>query len=102
VQAPPTGWGVEHALNAWGSYWRDSYFTRSKAFHNIKECQYIDNSNLTVCGTRSEKFVNYDPPSDACSDSCLVTVLGLTTRVWLTGVTLASIIPTDHGDGLCK
>jgi len=74
VQAPFTGWGLDHALNAWGSYWRNTYFSQSKAFHNIKECRHIDNSNSTVCGTSSEEFVNYDPLSDTCPDLCLGTV----------------------------
>ncbi|KAL6309641.1 peptidase S28 [Sparassis latifolia] len=26
VNAPAQGWGLEHALNAWGTYWADTYY----------------------------------------------------------------------------
>jgi len=27
VNAPETGWGLEHAINAWGSFWNNTYYT---------------------------------------------------------------------------
>ena len=40
VQAPATGWGLNHALGAWSSYWRNFYFAQSKVFQNIKVSTY--------------------------------------------------------------
>ena len=28
--AGANGWGLEHALNAWGAYWKDTYYALSE------------------------------------------------------------------------
>ena len=28
--APASGWGLDHALTAWGSYWKDVYYQEGK------------------------------------------------------------------------
>lgn len=63
VSAPASGWGLDHALDAWGSYWRDFYLASSKAIYNIKECQHIDSFDLTVCGDLDAEFVDLRPAS---------------------------------------
>ena len=32
VSAPAEGWGLEHALDAWGFYWRTRYYSQRKSF----------------------------------------------------------------------
>ena len=29
VSAPAQGWGLDHALQAWGSYWTSTFYTQS-------------------------------------------------------------------------
>lgn len=29
VTAPATGWGLDHALQAWGNYWKSTFYTDS-------------------------------------------------------------------------
>ena len=31
VNAGPGGWGLEHALNAWGTYWATTYYALSES-----------------------------------------------------------------------
>lgn len=37
--AGPNGWGLDHALAAWGSYWNATYYKRRK--FDIIECSFI-------------------------------------------------------------
>lgn len=30
VSAGPSGWGLDNALQAWGNYWKSSYYQQSK------------------------------------------------------------------------
>ena len=30
VSAPASGWGLDHALQAWGNYWTTTYYSLSK------------------------------------------------------------------------
>ena len=30
VNAPASGWGLDYALQAWGSYWTSTYYKQSK------------------------------------------------------------------------
>ena len=30
VNAPVNGWGLENAINSWGSFWNATYYTDSK------------------------------------------------------------------------
>lgn len=30
VSAPATGWGLENAIDAWGSFWNDTYYANGK------------------------------------------------------------------------
>jgi len=30
VSAPATGWGLEHAIHSWGSFWNNTYYAHSK------------------------------------------------------------------------
>ncbi|KAF8806322.1 hypothetical protein BYT27DRAFT_6649057 [Phlegmacium glaucopus] len=46
VQAPSTGWGLDHALNAWGSYWRDFYFTHICGTSSEDDCIGTYNTSL--------------------------------------------------------
>lgn len=32
VSAGPNGWGVDHALAAWGKFWNTTYYSESKVF----------------------------------------------------------------------
>ena len=33
VSASASGWGLDHALQAWGNYWTTTYFSGRKCFH---------------------------------------------------------------------
>lgn len=35
VSAPATGWGLDHALEAWGSYWTSTYLKSSKCVSDV-------------------------------------------------------------------
>ena len=35
ANAPPTGWGLEHAINAWGSFWKDIYYFYGKSLGEV-------------------------------------------------------------------
>ena len=39
VSAPASGWGVDHALAAWGSYWRSTYLALREL--EIYELEYL-------------------------------------------------------------
>ena len=32
VSAGSDGWGLDHALSAWGAYWKSSYYAESMSF----------------------------------------------------------------------
>jgi len=34
-QAPVSGWGLDHALAAWGAYWRNFYLSGCKFYSNV-------------------------------------------------------------------
>jgi hypothetical protein len=36
ISAPASGWGVDHALTAWGTYWRNTYLNISMSFVILK------------------------------------------------------------------
>jgi hypothetical protein len=54
VQAPENGWGGEHAVNAWGSYWRDFYFEQGKSFLQYKMVPILTAPILQFAGTREQ------------------------------------------------
>ena len=37
VNAPPTGWGHEHAIYAWGSFWNNTYYAHGKSLGEIAD-----------------------------------------------------------------
>ena len=50
VSAPPAGWGLDHALRAWGSYFTNTYLPRGKTTFLFLSAVTL-NLNLTlVCG----------------------------------------------------
>ncbi|KAG9312786.1 serine carboxypeptidase S28-domain-containing protein [Chiua virens] len=38
VQAPVTGWGLEHAISSWGSYWNTTYYASVCNSFGAEEC----------------------------------------------------------------
>jgi hypothetical protein len=52
ISAPEQGWGLNHALPAWGSYFKNIYLGES-ALHNLSlmDLSY-DPHNLPVCGSQ--------------------------------------------------
>lgn len=62
--APDSGWGVEHAVNAWGDYFKKSY---------LKQCKY--NRHLTLF-----RVINYNSvrkSNGRVSDTLIVDYTGL-------------------------
>ena len=45
VSAPAAGWGLDHALQAWGSYWKNSFYQQSTSLI----CHNKDISSGPVC-----------------------------------------------------
>ena len=40
VSAPATGWGLENAINSWGSFWNNTYYAHCKPSRRIVHLQY--------------------------------------------------------------
>ncbi|KAH6914760.1 serine carboxypeptidase S28-domain-containing protein [Coprinopsis sp. MPI-PUGE-AT-0042] len=49
VSAPETGWGLEHALNAWGFYWRTRYYSQLCGITDAESCLGTFDTTLNFC-----------------------------------------------------
>ena len=39
VSAPATGWGLEHAINSWESFWNDTFYAYGKLSRGMVRLQ---------------------------------------------------------------
>ena len=49
--APESGWGLQHALNAWGSYFKETYLSICE--YDILSCKNTEFLTVTVCGNQT-------------------------------------------------
>ena len=45
--APASGWGLDHALKAWGAYWKHSFYSAGK-FGSFQEMHAHTESDLSM------------------------------------------------------
>lgn len=61
ISASMDGWGLEHALAAWGAYWKDSYLETSKWPVHSRQWGCFDHNCRKVCGTEDIAYVFVRP-----------------------------------------
>lgn len=56
VSAPTAGWGVDHAVAAWGAYWRNTYYDDGRShffdFRHWCLCDFCNSLRNKRCGVR--------------------------------------------------
>jgi hypothetical protein len=62
-KAPSSGWGLDHALSAWSSYWKDVYLNQCGCSH--VHINYSNDSHLRFCSV----------PRNICFVSCFIVQL---------------------------
>ena len=57
ANAPEGGWGVNHALPAWGSWWQNEYYPSCKLFYKLDVLANLIHPHRLACGDLSAESV---------------------------------------------
>ena len=57
VSASAKGWGLQHALQAWGTFWNETYYAGREWYSLGTLCIVLTNRNCSVCGDSDQVYV---------------------------------------------